>query len=705
VDSAIEIYNTVKAAYPNKHIKIAEFGWPSAGYNRHAAVPGRIEQAMVMRDFAVRAEALKIDYNVIEAFDQPWKTFEGGVGPYWGMIDAKRDAKFAWSGPVEAKGETTAALIAVIAGFILSIGLLLTQGRGFNRVTFAQAAALSVAANVVGFWASAIYGHWTGHYFVVGAVFAFILGVVLLIPLAIVALNLIAEITQFTLGRQPRRLLQPGKLAHAGPQPKVSIHIPACREPVDMLKATLDAVARLDYPDFECIVLINNTPDEAMCKPVEEHCAKLGPRFKYINAGQVKGFKAYALDIALEHTDPKAEIIGLIDADYIVTDDWLKDLVPAFADRRVGLVQAPQDHRDGGRSVMHSAMNAEYAGFFDIGMVLRNESNAIITHGTMLLIRRKALEDAGGWSEDTICEDTDLGLSILEKGWLQHYTSRRYGHGLLPNAFQDYKKQRFRWASGGMQIVHKHLRAMFDGSTRLTGAQRLTFAAGWLSWLANESIGVALAILNIVWTPVVAFLSIAVPDKILTLPILAMLAVSLMHFTVLYKARVKVTPKEMALALMGHMSLQWTIASAVGGSLKPKKLAFIRTDKGGKAKGAKTFPARTEAIIGGLLVLSALVVYLTNYTDIRELHIFSIVMLVQSLPFFFAVTMALIERLPQKSVADVTSTVNPKLADTPVSRVGLGGKRPRHVMVARQIKARFFDREAVRLGKRDRLAG
>ena len=104
-------------------------------------------------------------------------------------------------------------------------------------------------------------------------------------------------------------------------------------------------------------------------------------------------------------------------------------------------------------------------------------------------------------------------------------------------------------------------------------------------------------------------------------------------------------------------------------------------------------------------MLSALVVYLTNYTDIRELHIFSIVMLVQSLPFFFAVTMALIERLPQKSVADVTSTVNPKLADTPVSRVGLGGKRPRHVMVARQIKARFFDREAARLGKRDRLAG
>ena len=89
--------------------------------------------------------------------------------------------------------------------------------------------------------------------------------------------------------------------------------------------------------------------------------------------------------------------------------DWLKDLVPVFADPRVGLVQAPQDHRDGDRSLMHYIMNGEYAGFFDIGMVQRNEANAIIVHGTMCLIRRAAMDMAGGWAGDTICEDTDLG--------------------------------------------------------------------------------------------------------------------------------------------------------------------------------------------------------------------------------------------------------------------------------------------------------
>ena len=156
--------------------------------------------------------------------------------------------------------------------------------------------------------------------------------------------------------------------------------------------------------------IINNTPDPEFWQPIQDHCRALGERFKFINAEKVQGFKAGALRIAMERTAADAEIIGIIDADYVVHPDWLKDLVPVFADPRVGLVQAPQEHRDGDRSLMHYIMNGEYAGFFDIGMVQRNEANAIIVHGTMCLIRRAAMDMAGGWSSDTICEDTDLGL-------------------------------------------------------------------------------------------------------------------------------------------------------------------------------------------------------------------------------------------------------------------------------------------------------
>ena len=172
---------------------------------------------------------------------------------------------------------------------------------------------------------------------------------------------------------------------------------------------------------------------------------------------------------------------------------------------------------------MHHAMNGEYAGFFDIGMVQRNEANAIIVHGTMCLIRRAALEAAGGWSSDTICEDTDLGLTMLEHGWQAHYTNRRYGHGLLPDSFEAYKKQRHRWAYGGFQILKKHWRRFLPGASRLTRDQKREFALGWLNWLGAESLGVVVAILNLVWVPVVAFLGIAVPDRILTMPIIASL--------------------------------------------------------------------------------------------------------------------------------------------------------------------------------------
>ena len=93
VDHTIEFYDKLRQMHPGKRIVIAEFGWPSAGYNFHNADPGRMEQAAVIRDFVHRADAYGIDYNIVEAIDQPWKTFEGGVGPYWGLFDASRRGK------------------------------------------------------------------------------------------------------------------------------------------------------------------------------------------------------------------------------------------------------------------------------------------------------------------------------------------------------------------------------------------------------------------------------------------------------------------------------------------------------------------------------------------------------------------------------------------------------------------------------------
>ena len=638
VDKTIEFYDKLRAAHPGKRIVIAEFGWPSAGYNMRQADPGRIEQATVLREFISRAEAYGIDYNIIEAFDQPWKTNEGGVGMYWGVFDASRHAKFAWTGLVSDPDYWKIGALAVLLGLLVSLPIL---ARG--AATFGEAAALAVVANGVGAWLATVFAFWQTHYFVFGAAFALVLGIILLAPLVAIALARIEEIAVIIFGRGPRRLVAAALPAPEGFAPKVSIHVPAHREPPEMLKVTLDAVARLDYPNFECIVVINNTPDPAFWRPIEDHCRVLGERFKFINEDNVSGYKAGALRLALTHTAADAEIIGVIDADYVVHPDWLKDLVPAFVDPKVGVMQAPQDHRDGDRTVMHHAMNGEYAGFFDIGMIQRNEANAIIVHGTMCLIRRAALVSAGGWPSDTIVEDCDLGLLVLEHGWQIHYTNRRYGHGLLPDTFEAYKKQRYRWAYGGFQILRKHWRYLLPGANGLTREQKREFAVGWLNWLGAESIGVAVAILNLVWVPVVAFAGIAIPDKILTIPILAAFVISLGHFVTLYRLRVAIPPAQMLGAVIAAMSVQWTVARAVGCGVWKETMPFTRTAKGGATCKGTEFPAFWEAALGILLLIGALVVLATNYKQIRELHVFAAVLVVQSLPFLAAVAIAILE--------------------------------------------------------------
>jgi exo-beta-1,3-glucanase (GH17 family)/glycosyltransferase involved in cell wall biosynthesis len=638
VDKTIEFYDKLRRVHPGKRIVIAEFGWPSAGYNMRDADPGRIEQASVLREFVSRAEAYGIDYNIIEAFDQPWKTAEGGVGMYWGLFDASRNAKFAWTGPVSDPDHAKIGAIAVLLGLLLSLPIL---ARG--AATFGEAATLAVAANAAGGWFATVFAFWQTHYFVLGAAFALGLGILLLAPLVAIALARIEEIAVIAFGRGPRRLIAAALPPAEGFAPKVSVHVPAHREPPEMLKATLDAVARLDYPNFECVVVINNTPDPAFWRPIEDHCRTLGERFKFINEDNVSGYKAGALRLALAHTAADAEIIGVIDADYVVRPDWLKDLVPVFADPKVGMVQAPQDHRDGDRTVMHHAMNGEYAGFFDIGMVQRNEANAIIVHGTMCLMRRDALMSVGGWSSDTIVEDCDLGLQVLEHGWQIHYTNRRYGHGLLPDTFEAYKKQRHRWAYGGFQILRKHWRYLLPSANVLTREQKREFALGWLNWLGAESIGVAVAILNLVWVPIVAFVGIAIPDKILTVPILAAFIVTLAHFIALYRLRVAIAPGQMIGAVVAAMSVQWTVARAVGCGLCKETLPFMRTAKGGATRKGADFPAFWEAVLGALLLVGAAVVVATNYKQIRELYVFAAVLVVQSLPFLAAVAIAVLE--------------------------------------------------------------
>lgn len=109
--------------------------------------------------------------------------------------------------------------------------------------------------------------------------------------------------------------------------PWVSIHIPCYAEPPELVKETLDALANLDYPNYEVIVLDNNTKEANLWKPIEEHCLKLGGRFRFFHMDELKGAKAGALNAALHLTSIQAEIIAIVDADFKTKPNFLNKLV------------------------------------------------------------------------------------------------------------------------------------------------------------------------------------------------------------------------------------------------------------------------------------------------------------------------------------------------------------------------------------------
>ncbi|MFP3527663.1 glycosyltransferase, partial [Pantoea sp. SIMBA_072] len=77
-------------------------------------------------------------------------------------------------------------------------------------------------------------------------------------------------------------------------------------------------------PDYEVLIIDNNTKDPAVWEPVRDYCETLGPRFKFFHVSPLAGFKGGALNYLIPHTAKDAEVIAVIDSDYCVSPNWLK---------------------------------------------------------------------------------------------------------------------------------------------------------------------------------------------------------------------------------------------------------------------------------------------------------------------------------------------------------------------------------------------
>jgi exo-beta-1,3-glucanase (GH17 family)/cellulose synthase/poly-beta-1,6-N-acetylglucosamine synthase-like glycosyltransferase len=484
VDYVFDRYHQMQMAFPEKPIIITEVGWPSDGQANIHATASKANQAKFLREFLNRAAENNLAYYVIEAFDQPWKrTDEGSAGAYWGLFDADRHLKFPMDGDVLTlpSWENWAVGAAIFSILIMGIFLYTRSTMKLPGIIFFGLIA-NLAASFI-FWTVSI----GAQQYQTGLTMVFWVLIVLMQILALIILLIeTLEIAEVVWHRKTARTFEPLEPSTEFKYPKVSLHLPIHNEPPMMVRKTLEALAKQEYPNLEVLVMDNNTKDPAIWQPVEEDCKRLGPKFRFFHLENWPGFKAGAINHALEQTAGDAEIIAVIDSDYILQPDWLKRMVPYFDNENVGFVQSPQDYRDLHVSSFKSFCYWEYAGFFNIGMVQRNEYNAIIQHGTMTMIRKSALLEVGKWAEWCICEDSELGLRLYEAGYDSVYCKESFGRGLMPDTMAGYMTQRFRWVYGAMQIIKAHWRSFIPTKkSPLTSAQRYYFVAGWLPWFSD----------------------------------------------------------------------------------------------------------------------------------------------------------------------------------------------------------------------------
>ena len=401
--------------------------------------------------------------------------------------------------------------------------------------------------------------------------------------------------------------------------PMVSLQVPAYNEPVEVVEKTLKSLAGLNYPNYEVLVVDNNTPQQETWRPLEEICRKLGPNFHCLHLDHWPGYKSGALNFAITQIDPRAEIIGIIDADYEVDPDFLQELVPAFVDPQVAFVQTPQDYSDSKGDVFSESTYHGYKYFFEVSMPSRNERNAIIFAGTMGLIRKSVLEEIGGWDEWCITEDAEASLRILKKGYRSLYINRAFGSGLMPINFEGLKKQRFRWCFGGIQILKKHWEALMpwapfvDPENKLTLAQRYYYLIGGLGWFSDvfnllfAFFLVLGAVFNIMSSPVKVR---PLTDTVLIIPAV-FLFLHILRFIWVLRNRLSVSIGMAIATMYNFFSLGWAVTLACIQGLVQREGVFLRTPK--TTTSSKSWRAiqvtQWETAIGIICILAGLIAF------------------------------------------------------------------------------------------------
>jgi cellulose synthase/poly-beta-1,6-N-acetylglucosamine synthase-like glycosyltransferase len=367
--------------------------------------------------------------------------------------------------------------------------------------------------------------------------------------------------------------------------PTVLVQLPIFNERF-VIERLIDSVVAFDWPaDRLRIQVLDDSTDETVDvvdQAVRRH-QRDGVHITHVRRTDRSGYKAGALreGLLLDY----APFVAMFDADFIPQPEFLRHaLQPMVADTGVGMVQARWGHTNRGDSILTRAQAVLLDGHFIMEHGARFRSGRFFNfNGTAGVWRRDAIDEAGGWAADTLCEDLDLSYRAQLAGWRFVYLQDLVVPAELPPDATAFKSQQHRWAKGSIQAARKLLPTVWRSDQPLEVKLEATFH------MCNNVAYLGMVMLMLLLPPAILmrtagdwliWLSVDVPVFIAaTLNLLLFYALSEREVDKpRWLSRIVLIPFVIALGA----ALTPNNARAVTEALRGEESPFVRTPKGGE---------------------------------------------------------------------------------------------------------------------------
>ena len=301
--------------------------------------------------------------------------------------------------------------------------------------------------------------------------------------------------------------------------PHVLVQIPVYNEPL-VVERALVAAAALDWPrDRLTIQLLDDSTD--ITSDIAVHAvARLrrdGVDVAHVRRADRSGFKAGALAAGLALCD--APYVAVFDADFVPPSDWLRGAMAAMlAEPKAAFVQTRIEWGNGERNWLTRAQRLMQDAHFAVEQDIRARRGVPFQfNGTGGIWRRAAVEEAGGWSHDTLSEDLDLVLRTHLKGWRGVFLMEPHVVGELPSKLDDFSAQQSRWSKGFVQVARKLLGPIWNSDWSGEAKFTTTVALGQQLIFPVLAVGIVALVLSIdrPWPPagLLPLPAVAVADR------------------------------------------------------------------------------------------------------------------------------------------------------------------------------------------------